>query len=132
MPFGIIPDLAFGFAGISMEDLGEIDLAGIGSVGHTLRLEFSGLGTGPEQPLNIIWLQLFDRYLPKRYRAAPTFAIDSTCREKSSRSPPDRTEKPNSFYAAEDISTCSIELKEALLAFHPERYTAVHRSVTRH
>jgi hypothetical protein len=24
------------------------------------------------------WLQLFDRYLPKRYRAAPAFVIDST------------------------------------------------------
>jgi len=26
------------------------------------------------------WLQLFDRYLPKRYRAAPAFVIDSTGR----------------------------------------------------
>jgi len=59
-------DLAKAFARVQNEMLAQLSTG-------TMFEHPSAAGTASEQ----CWLQLFERYLPKRYRAAPAFVIDS-------------------------------------------------------
>jgi len=59
-------NLAKAFARVQTEMLAQLSTG-------TMFEHPSAAGTASEQ----CWLQLFERYLPKRYRAAPAFVIDS-------------------------------------------------------